>query len=170
MARKVSLRDCQQALVRRLNEAQASEAVSARLGIQVGDELWLIRLDEAGEVIPPPAIAPVPLTRGWFRGLTNIRGNLYTVVDLAAFQGGEATPQTGDTRLLLVGERYGMNSALMVHRMLGIRHVQQFTLQQPSDDRRPWEAARYVDQEGKLWRELEMSALVYHNDFLQSAA
>ncbi|MBX6394019.1 MAG: chemotaxis protein CheW, partial [Burkholderiales bacterium] len=80
MARKVSLREFQQALVRRLNEAQASEAVSARLGVQVGGELWLLRLNEVGEVIPPPAITPVPLTRHWFRGLTNIRGNLYTVV------------------------------------------------------------------------------------------
>jgi len=170
MARKVSLRDFQQALVQRLNEAHASEAVSARLGVQVGDELWLIRLDEAGEVVPPPTIAAVPLTRNWFRGLTNIRGNLYTVVDLAAFHGGEPTPQTADTRLLLVSERYGMNSALLVHRMLGIRHIQQFQMQQPSSDRRPWEAARYLDEEGKVWRELEMSALVYHNDFLQSAA
>ncbi len=169
MARKVSLREFQQALVRRLNEAQTSEAVSARLGVQVGGELWLIRLEEAGEVIPPPAIAPVPLTRPWFRGLTNIRGNLYTVVDLASFHGGEPTPQTADTRLLLVGERYGINTALLVHRMLGLRHVQQLELQS-EDGERPWEAARYVDREGKLWRELEMSALVYHNDFLQSAA
>lgn len=169
MARKVSLREFQQALVRRLNEAQAGEAVSARLGVQVGSELWLIRLEEAGEVIPPPLIAPVPLTRPWFRGLTNIRGNLYSVVDLASFHGAEPTPQTADTRLLLVGERYGINTALLVHRMMGLKHAQQFEVQAGSGER-PWEAARYVDQEGKLWRELEMSALVYHNDFLQSAA
>ena len=169
MARKVSLREFQQALVRRLNEAQASEAVSARLGVQVGGELWLLRLNEVGEVIPPPAITPGPLTRHWFRGLTNIRGNLYTVVDFSAFLGGEPTPNTADTRLLLVGERYGVNTALLVHRMLGIRHIEQFQ-QQHSGGERPWEVAHYVDQEGRLWRELEMSALVYHNDFLQSAA
>ena len=169
MARSVSLREFQQALVRRLNEAQASAAVSARLGVQVGSESWLVRLDEAGEVVPPPTIAPVPLARPWFRGLTNIRGNLYTVVDLAVFHGGEQTVITPEARLLLVGERYGMYTALLVHRMMGLKHVQQLQLQEGSGER-PWEAARYVDQEGKLWRELEMSALVYHNDFLQSAA
>jgi len=169
MARQISLRDFQQALVRRLAEAQSSTTVTARLGLQVGSEFWLVKLDEAGEVIPVPPIAPVPLAKPWFRGLTNIRGNLMTVVDLAAFHGGEGIAFTPDTRLLLVGERYGMHTALLVNRMLGLRHVQQLELQ---DDRgeRPWEAARYVDQDGKLWRELAMSALVHHEDFLQSAA
>src|SRR5262245_38984563 len=115
MARpQVSLRDFQQALARRLTEAQASDTMSARLGVQIGKELWLVKLDEAGEVVPVPTIAPVPLTRPWFKGLTNIRGNLFTVVDMSAFQGAEPTPMTPDTRLLLVGERYGMNTALLV--------------------------------------------------------
>ncbi len=169
MARQVSLREFQQALVRRLAEAQQTDTIAARLGVQVGGEFWLIRLHEAGEVIPVPAIAPVPLAQPWFRGLANIRGNLYTVVDLAAFHGGEPTPPGADARLLLVGERYGMNTALLVQRMMGLRHVQQLQVQEEAGER-PWEAVRYVDQEGRLWRELEMGALVYHNDFLQSAA
>ena len=106
MARRVSLREFQQDLVRRLNEAAAADAPSARLGVQVGSEVWLVRLEEASEVIPVPAIANVPLTQGWFRGLANIRGNLFSVIDLSAFQGGEPTPQTPDSRLLLVAERY----------------------------------------------------------------
>jgi twitching motility protein PilI len=167
MARRVSLREFQQDLVRRLNEAAASEAPSARLGVQVGPELWLVRLDEAGEVIPVPAIAAVPLTRPWFRGLANIRGNLFNVVDVSAFQGGESTPMTPDARLLLVGERFQMNAALLVNRMLGLRNAQQFTAA-ATDGRRPWESARYTDREGQVWRELSISELVYNEEFLQA--
>ena len=36
-----------------------------------------------------PATVPVPLTHSWFRGVANVRGNLYSVVDFSAFQGGE---------------------------------------------------------------------------------
>jgi twitching motility protein PilI len=167
MARRVSLREFQQDLVRRLNEAAASDAPSARLGVQVGGEFWLVRLDEAGEVIPVPAIAPVPLTRGWFRGLANIRGNLFSVIDLAAFQGGEPTPQTPDSRLLLVAERYHLNAALMVTRMLGLRNLQHFEPRSEAGEH-AWEATRYADKNGQIWRELSMNALLYSEGFLQA--
>ncbi len=167
MARRISLREFQQDLVRRLNEAAAAEAPSARLGVQVGGELWLVRLEEAGEVIPVPPIAPVPLTRPWFRGLANIRGNLYSVVDLAAFQAGEPTTHTPDARLLLVHERYSTSAALLVSRMLGLRNLQQFQ-QRPGKGARAWESGQWVDRDGHLWRELNMNELVYHNDFLQA--
>ncbi|MFO1362807.1 MAG: chemotaxis protein CheW [Burkholderiales bacterium] len=167
MARRVSLREFQQALARRLNEAAAADAPSARLGVQVGSEFWLARLEEAGEVIPVPAIAHVPLTRGWFRGLANIRGNLFSVVDLAAYQGGEPTAQTPDARLLLVAERYHLNAALLVSRMLGLRNLQHFEPRAGAAER-PWEAARYADKSGQVWRELSMNELVYSEGFLQA--
>jgi twitching motility protein PilI len=167
MARRISLREFQQDLVRRLNEAAASDAPLARLGVQVGPELWLVRLEEAGEVIPVPAIASVPLTRGWFRGLANIRGNLFSVIDLSAFQGGEPTPQTPDSRLLLVAERYHLNAALLVNRMLGLRNLQHFE-PRPGEGERVWEAGRYADRDGQVWRELSMNELVYSEGFLQA--
>lgn len=167
MARRVSLREFQQDLVRRLNEAAAADAPSARLGVQIGTELWLVRLEEAGEVIPVPPIAHVPLTRAWMRGLANIRGNLFSVIDLAAFQGGEPTPLTPDARLLLVAERYHLNAALLVSRMLGLRNVQQF---EPRAERgeHAWEAGRFADRDGQVWRELGMGELVYSEGFLQA--
>lgn len=167
MARRVSLREFQQDLVRRLNEAAAADAPLARLGVQVGPELWLVRLEEAGEVIPVPTIADVPLTQGWFRGLANIRGNLFSVIDLSAFQGGEPTPQTPDARLLLVAERYHLNAALLVNRMLGLRNLQHFELR-PGERERTWEAGRYADKDGQVWRELSMNELVYSEGFLQA--
>jgi len=167
MARRISLREFQQDLVRRLNEAAAADAPSARLGVQVGDELWLVKLEEAGEVIPVPPIAHVPLTRPWFRGLANIRGNLFSVIDLPAFQGREPTPMTPDARLLLVAERYNMSAALLVNRMLGLRNLQQFE-SQPGTNDRTWEGGRFVDRDGQVWHELSMNELVYNDEFLQA--
>lgn len=167
MARRISLREFQQALVRRLNDAAAEDAPAARLGVQIGAEHWLIPLEEAGEVVPLPVVAPVPLTQPWFKGLANIRGNLFSVVDMAAFQGDEPVTASADTRLLLVADRYHMSAALMVNRMLGLRNTQQLERQNAKADR-PWESGRFVDRDGRIWRELSMTELVYHNDFLQS--
>ena len=168
MAKRISLREFQQNLVQRLSEAAAAtEAPSARLGVEVGGENWLLRLEEAGEVMPVPPIAPVPLTRPWYRGLTNIRGNLYSVVDLAAFQGGPDTPLTPDCRLILVAERFSMGAALLVGRMLGLRNIN--TLEREADAApHAWVSGSYRDGDGQVWRELGMAGLVYHNDFLQA--
>jgi twitching motility protein PilI len=126
-----------------------------------------VRLEEAGEVLPVPPIAAVPLTRPWFRGVTNIRGNLFSVVDFGAFQGGEPTLPTPDARLLLVAERYNTSAALLVTRMLGLRNLHQFEIR-PAPVGRAWESVHYVDREGQIWRELSMNDLVYDNDFLQA--
>ena len=136
--------------------------------MQVGAELWLVRLEEAGEVIPVPTMANVPLTQGWFRGLANIRGNLFSVIDLSAFQGGEPTPQTPDSRLLLVAERYNMNAALLVNRMLGLRNLQQFEPRPGARASGRGKRGRFADKDGQIWRELGMNELVYSEGFLQA--
>jgi hypothetical protein len=46
---------------------------------------------------------------------------LYSVVDFAAWRGGAPTPINAQSRLLLVGARQGVNSALLVRRALGLR-------------------------------------------------
>jgi twitching motility protein PilI len=168
MARKTSLREFQQDLTRRLSEAAATSTQSARLGMQAGADFWLVRLEEAGEVIPLPALATVPLTREWYRGLVNLRGNLYSVIDLARFSGGEPTSDGADVRLLLVAERYHMSAALLVSRMLGLKSLETLAPQPTQGDDPAWCAGRYTDDEGRVWRELAVGDLVYHHDFLEA--
>ena len=56
----------------------------------------------------------------WFQGVANVRGNLYSVVDFAAFVGvGTATERA---RLVLFGERLRSAAALLVDRSLGLRN------------------------------------------------
>ena len=69
---KTHLRDFQERLSERLRQA-GSTTHSARLGLAIGDQRWLVDLAEAGEIVPIPAqMTPVPLTRDWFRGLVNL--------------------------------------------------------------------------------------------------
>jgi twitching motility protein PilI len=166
MAEKLSLRDYQRDLAERLRAAETTRS-SSRLALKVGEEGWLVDLVDAGEVIPVPAITAVPLTRPWFKGVANIRGNLYSVVDFPAFLGGTAVTVNEQSRLLLVGERFRMASALLVDRSLGLRNPEQLTaLQGRSRTASPWLKAEYSDIEGKPWKELDLAQLVQHADFL----
>ena len=166
MAEKLSLRDYQRDLAERLRAAQTSRT-SSRLALQVGLEGWLVDLADAGEVIPVPPITSVPLTRSWFKGVANIRGNLYSVVDFAAFLGGTAVSLNEQSRLLLVGERFRMASALLVDRSLGLRNPEQLKVRQSgAGAAAPWLKGEYSDEDGKPWKELDLAQLVQHPDFL----
>ena len=163
---QTSLREFQQALAARLAEASAESAPHARLGVQAGGRLWLIRLDEAGEVLQLPELTPVPLTHSWFLGLANIRGNLASVVDFAAFIGAPPTERSPDCRLVLFADRFGAHSGLLIARMAGLRNIHQLEAEAGGADR-PWIRGGFRDAEGRRWEELDIGALMAHGDFLQ---
>lgn len=163
MAQKTSLRDYQRDLAERLRNAGTGQSAS-KLGVQVGGDAWLVDLVDAGEVIPVPDITPVPLTRPWFKGMANIRGKLYSVVDFPALLGRPPVAVGDQSRLLLVGERFRLAAALLVDRSLGLRNPAQL---QPRDgESTQWARAEYADSEGRQWKELDLPQLVQHPDFL----
>ena len=164
-----SLRDYQRELAERLRSAESGRAAS-KLGLQVGDDTWLVELFDAGEVIPVPPITSVPLTRPWFKGVTNIRGNLYSVVDFSAFLGGAAVRIGEEARLLVVSERFRAASALLIDRSLGLRNSAQLRQRPASGAGHPWVKAEYTDSNGRAWKELDMPQLVRHPDFLSVAS
>jgi twitching motility protein PilI len=169
MAVRISLRDYQRELSERLKGAAAGRSAS-RLGVQAGAEAWLVSLADAGEVIPAPAITPVPLTKGWFRGVANIRGKLYGVVDFPAFLGGEPVAPGEQVRLLLLGEKFRLGSALLVDRLLGLRGAENFEARPLAGGGAPWLKAEYGDKDGTHWKELDVPRLVQDLTFLEVAA
>ena len=166
-AAKLDLRTFQQELASRLATKTAAQVESSRLGLSSGGERWLIRLADAGEVVTVPAIVPVPLTRPWYLGVANIRGNLYSVVDFAKFLGRDAAGG-GQTRLLLVGARAGeMNVGSVVQRVLGLRNVTELAPAAPPLDAPAWYAQRWMDGEGDAWQEIDLAVLARDPAFLQ---
>lgn len=177
MDKRPSLRQFQESLAVRLREA-ASEAVSAsRLGLQSGGRHWLLKLEDAGEIVPVPELTPVPLTKPWFLGLVNVRGVLVSVVDLSLFAGGRPTLRTPEARIVLAAERWQVRAGLLVDRMLGLHAVDKMQPALPDDagresghPGRPWVGAELMDAAGRRWTQLELQVLVTSNEFLQAGA
>jgi len=168
MSRRVSLKEFQEGLANRLKAAATESAPSARLGFEAGGVLWLAKLDSSGEVLQVPEIQRVPLTRDWFLGVANIRGALFGVTDFGAFLGGPATARGPENRLLLIGQPVGMNCALLVTRLAGLRNVGEYSAEHSATGA-AWSAATWRDKEGRLWRELDAPQLLAHRDFLEIA-
>jgi len=179
MAARISLREFQQSLSERLVSARRGEGGQALLGIESGaDDLpggshWLIDLADSGEVAPLPQLTPAPLTKSWFAGIANIRGVLYSVVDFSAWRGGAPTPRNAQSRLLLIGARHGINTALLVRRALGLRpQLQMHAANAPrvgAGETAPWLGGRFMDAQDVTWTQLRIPALLADPNYLDIA-
>ncbi|MBL8515922.1 MAG: chemotaxis protein CheW [Betaproteobacteria bacterium] len=167
MARRTSLREFQLSVANRLRDLASRKTVSSKLGFQVGGENWIVNLIDVSEVIPVPQIMQVPLTRGWFRGVANVRGNLYSIADFAAFQGAEATAQGAERRVILLSERRIVGSGILIGRMLGLRNPEQLVREPDPADKPAWVRGVFRDPAGTLWKELDVEALTEDARFLE---
>jgi len=170
MAKRISLREFQQDLTKRLADMSGANRRSALLAVTAGSENWLVDLSDAGEIIAAPSLTEVPLTRAWFRGLANVRGNLYSVVDLAAFSGEVLPPLTNDSRMMLVGAKHGLHTALLVSRALGLRNPDDFETDESFSDSRPWIGSAVRDHQNRLWKKLVIRPLLADPRFLDAGA
>ncbi len=165
MTKKIRLHEFQSYLASRL-AGTADRSAAGLLGLQAGSDYWLLDLADSGEIVPLSPLTDVPLTKPWFAGIANIRGNLYSGVDLSAFLGKEATPQNGSSRLLLIGTRHGSNAARLVTRMIGLRNAEALNTEAPDLQAPPWAQQAYSDNEGRRWRKLKVRELLADDAFM----
>jgi len=165
MAKKFNLREFQTTLSQQLLAAASRDNTGSRLGFRVGDVNWLVSLSDTEEVLPVPPLVRVPGARRWFRGVANIRGNLYAVSDFSDFMGQGVTPEHSDCRLLLPHHDFGVNSALLVRSALGLRNINRY---QARDEHaaHPWVARQYTDEAGTAWCDLDFGQLLGNAEFL----
>lgn len=174
MARtKLDLQAYQRDILARLKSLALSdgEASSSRLGVRSGPSNWLVSLGDVSEVLPVPEMMHAPLTKPWFMGMVNVRGNLYAVTDFAAFLGASPTVVTQEARILIVHHRFAVNAALLVDGVVGLRnlndmHAKQGVLGGDS----PGTSTCYSDKEGREWWDLKLGEVLEQKEFLQVAA
>jgi twitching motility protein PilI len=170
--KKLNLQAYQQDILERIrSQSKSSRASSSsRLGVSIGESNWLVALADISEVLPFPEIMQVPQTHSWFIGMANVRGNLYALTDLAVFFGNPATTPTAESRVLLVHGKFGINAGLLVNRLIGLRSVEDMTLQKDATKNAASQTIQYKDTEGQVWHELSLESLLNQNEFMQVAA
>lgn len=180
--RRSRLRQYQVQLLERMQAARNGETAGVReLGVLIGGRYCLLALTQIGEIVVPQPLAPVPLTRDWYLGLANIRGNLTGVIDFARYRneadgmgGGPlalaAQPQPG--RFITLAPRLGFHCALLAEQVLGLRQSAQ--MQAVADHDVTHAAAPgaawgrcYDDADGRRWTLLDLAQMVREPRFLQ---
>jgi twitching motility protein PilI len=181
MANRDALRELQSRLAQRLEAARTDDAAVSWLAFECAGHGMLVPLPMAGEIFALGALTPVSHTQPWFLGVANLRGLLHGVVDLAAFLGLRAplVPAAGrdvtreQGRLLAFHASYGAHCAVLIDRLAGLRGMHQLSAvaaSESSPHKPRFASGQWRDSDGRLWQELDLSALARHEQFLAIAA
>jgi twitching motility protein PilI len=181
MANREALRALQNRLAERMRQVKTERPGVSWLAVECGGLGLLFPLAQAGEIFGLGAVLPVPHTRAWLAGVINLRGVLYAVVDFAGFLGlrrpGDAAPQDS-ARLVALNAGLGVNGALLVDRLEGLRHAADMQPADAPDDagepidnapRPTFAQTRWRDAAGRVWQEINLAELAGQDQFLAIA-
>jgi len=155
-----------------LPEQVEAAAIWSGLGFRVGELHLLADLGQVREVVTYFGVTPAPGTRRWLRGVSNVRGELLTIVDLSDFLGRKPIVPGTKTRLLILNVP-GLRSAVMVDEVLGLRHFYQEDERQDigfvDEHLSPYLVSSFA-QDDTNWLRFDMHRLGAAESFLHVAA
>lgn len=91
--------------------------------LNIGKEYYAIPIEQIKEIVLPPPITPVPLTRTFVLGVTNIRGNIVPIIRLEQLFGIPETQQNSNRQFIVVVEGIDYLLGLLVDQLPETLHV-----------------------------------------------
>ncbi len=169
MANKQALRDLQTRLADRLQAARTEPLARSWLAVECASRGFLFPLREAGEIFALAPMVAVPHSHRWFLGVSNLRGHLHGVVDLAGFLGVKSGEASRDqARLVGFNQSLDINCVLLVDRLSGLRSEEDLTRDADDGVARPaFAGARFRDSSERVWQELHLAELAGDESFLR---
>ncbi|MDA8420092.1 MAG: chemotaxis protein CheW [Pseudomonadota bacterium] len=155
-----------------LPEQAPAVALWSGLGFRAAGMTLITPLDHVSEVLPCPAVTFVPGTAPWVKGIANVRGNLFTVVDLQEYLGKDPMTMNDRVRLLIMNVA-SLSTGLLVNEVLGLRH---FDEEQERHDASSLDDAVRAHvrgaflRDGTLWGIFDMHSLAESESFNSVAA
>jgi twitching motility protein PilI len=176
MANREALRELQARLASRLQAARAEGMAVAWLAVQAAGRKYLFPLSQSGEIVPLAHVQPVPYAVDWFRGVVNIRGGLFGVVELSAFMSIETgqpaqASTTGDPSVVTLNAALDVNCALQVDVLSGLRGADAFSQSHgPAEGSPAFFGNVFIDSAGEAWQEINLRILSQSPQFLSISA
>ncbi|WP_348675956.1 chemotaxis protein CheW [uncultured Abyssibacter sp.] len=152
------------ALEQRLQAGAGESALQAvrtwtGLGLRVRDQLYVAPRSDVREVLTPPAMTRVPNAPDWMRGVANVRGALYPVLDLGRLFGRDGFVPGPQSRLLLLNSDVDP-VAFLVDEVYGYRNFEPGDQRMSAIETAPEEIAAYLlggfVRDGQPWLALSL--------------
>lgn len=176
MANREALRELQARLASRLQAARAEGMSVAWLAVRAAGKRYLFPLSQSGEIVPLAHVQPVPYAMNWFKGVVNIRGGLFGVVDFSAFMSKETgevvqSPASGEPSVVTLNAVLDVNCALQVDALAGLRGADAFSQSHgPAEGSPVFFGNVFIDSAGESWQEINLRTLSQFPQFLSISA
>lgn len=150
-----------------------SESTEEWVGIafRLGSENFVANRTDVREVMPlPEALTRVPGAKPWLRGVTNVRGQLMTIVDLRAFLGSGSGAPDRRSRVLVLASR-DVPTGLIVDQVFGFRRfsASEYEAEAPAPRLRCEQYLRGAYRRAsEVWPQFDFSALLEDQHFLNA--
>ena len=143
------------------------------VGYRIGRQRLASGFDEVVEILPVPALTPVPGAQPWMLGVANMRGNLLPVVDLKWFLEGERTVLHEGQRMLVVRQPGG-DVAVLIDELYGQRSFNEPQLVEISELEAGGRYGHFIERAYRLndqpWGVFSLERLARTPEFRQAAA
>ncbi len=115
-------RQCR-ALSTQLPSQEESVESWSGIGFRIAEQYFVAPMNEVAEVLHEPRYTPLPGVKSWIKGVSNVRGRLLPVIDLAEFLGAPA-PTSRLSRRVLVIEHDDVFAGIVVDAVMGMQHFE----------------------------------------------
>lgn len=165
MANRTALRELQTRLASRLQAARTEDKAVSWLAIESGGGRYLFPLAQAEQIFPFTPTEPVPYAQPWFKGVANLRGGLYSVIDFSHFVANKAPARAStdglpDSSMVTLNPVLEVNCALLIDRLSGLRGVDAFRSSDEAPAGSPdYFGHLYSDANGVSWQEINLQLL-----------
>lgn len=139
---------------------------------ELSGQYFVAPIGEVAEVIYLPVTTPVPNVKPWVWGMSNVRGRLYSVIDLQHFLSGKKSEPSTRQKLICVSNGQS-HVGLVVDQVLGVQHFNKknYFL---NNDTLPAELQHYCQgyfyQHHQAWNIFLFSQLLGDTNFINAAA
>lgn len=141
------------------------------IAFRLGAENFVAGRTAVREVMPmPESMTRVPGAKPWLRGVTNVRGQLLTIVDLRAFLGSAGGAPDRRSRILVLATR-DVPTGLVVDQVFGFRRFSpaEFGADAPVPRLRCEQYLRGAYRRGaEVWPHFDFTALLEDEHFLNA--
>lgn len=129
-------------------------------------------LGQISEMLEVPPSTSLPGVQPWVVGLSNVRGRLLPLFDMASFLGGKISTQRKQQRVLVVDSN-SFFSGLIVDQAYGMQHFtsEEFSEESESipENVQSLVKGSYKDGVGNIWAVLHIPALLKSERFINAS-
>ena len=100
-------------------EYRQQSAPRVGIGFRLNQRYFVASIEDITEVLPVPTITPLPGTKSWAKGVSNVHGRLVPIIDLPEFLGLPA-PADRNTRRIMIADCHQLVVGLIVDEVQGM--------------------------------------------------